>query len=32
MNARWLEALAYLNIQLGYVLKMGPEIGVRLVH
>jgi len=32
MNARWLEALAYLNIQLGFVLKMGPEIGVRLVH
>ena len=32
MNARWLEALAYLNIQLGHVLKMGPEIGARLVH
>ncbi len=31
-NARWLEALAYLNIQLGYILKMGTEIGFKLVH
>ena len=31
-NARWLEALGYLNIQLGYTLKMGPDIGFRLVH
>jgi predicted dinucleotide-binding enzyme len=31
-NARWLEALGYLNIQLGYTLKMGAEIGIRLVH
>jgi predicted dinucleotide-binding enzyme len=32
MNARWLEALAFLNIQLGYAVKMGPEIGFKLVH
>lgn len=31
-NARWLEALGYLNIQLGYTLKMGPDIGFKLVH
>jgi hypothetical protein len=31
-NARWLESLGYLNIQLGYVLGMGPEIGFALVH
>ncbi|MBI4018012.1 MAG: NAD(P)-binding domain-containing protein, partial [Candidatus Aenigmarchaeota archaeon] len=31
-NARWLETLGYLNIQLGYMLKMGPDIGFRLVH
>jgi 8-hydroxy-5-deazaflavin:NADPH oxidoreductase len=31
-NARWLESLGYLNIQLGYMLKMGPEIGFVLVH
>lgn len=32
MNARWLETLGYLNIQLGYVQKMGPGIGFKLVH
>lgn len=32
MNARWLESLGYLNIQLGYALKMGTEIGFVLVH
>jgi predicted dinucleotide-binding enzyme len=31
-NARWLEALAYLTIQLGYAMKMGTDIGFRLVH
>ncbi len=31
-NARLLEPLGYLNIQLGYMLKMGTEIGVKLVH
>ena len=31
-NARWLETLGYLNIQLGYMLKMGPDIGFVLVH
>ena len=31
-NARWLESLGYLNIQLGYALKMGTEIGFKLVH
>ncbi len=31
-NARWLETLGYLNIQLGYMLKMGTEIGFKLVH
>lgn len=31
-NARWLETLGYLNIQLGYVLKMGTEIGFKLIH
>lgn len=31
-NARQLEPLAYLNIQLGYVLKMGPDIGFKLLH
>jgi 8-hydroxy-5-deazaflavin:NADPH oxidoreductase len=30
-NARWLEALGYLNIQLGYMLKMGTQIGFTLV-
>lgn len=32
MNARWLEALGFLNIQLGFTLKMGAEIGFKLVH
>lgn len=31
-NARLLEPLAYLNIQLGYVLGMGPQIGFKLHH
>jgi hypothetical protein len=31
-NARWLEALGYLNIQLGYMLKMGTDIGFKLIH
>lgn len=31
-NARWLESLGYLNIQLGYMLKMGTQIGFKLVH
>jgi len=31
-NARWLEALGYLTIQLGYVLKTGTEIGFKLIH
>ena len=31
-NARWLEALGYLNIQLGFMLKMGTEIGFKLIH
>lgn len=31
-NARWLETLGYLNIQLGYTLKMGTKIGFKLVH
>lgn len=31
-NARLLEPLAYLNIQLGYVLGMGPQIGFKLLH
>jgi predicted dinucleotide-binding enzyme len=31
-NARWLETLGYFNIQLGYVEKMGPEIGFKLLH
>lgn len=32
VNARWLEALGYLNIQLGYGVQMGPAIGFKLVH
>jgi len=32
INARSIEALAYLNIQLGYVEKMGVKIGFKLVH
>lgn len=31
-NARLLEPLAYLNIQLGYVLGMGKQIGFKLLH
>lgn len=31
-NARMLEPMAYLNIQLGYMLGMGPDIGLKLVH
>lgn len=31
-NARLLEPLGYLNIQLGYVLGLGTEIGLRLVR
>ena len=31
-NARSLEALGYFNIQLGYMLKMGPEIGFKLIR
>jgi predicted dinucleotide-binding enzyme len=31
-NARLLEPLALLNIQLGYPLKMGTQIGMKLVH
>lgn len=31
-NARLLEPLAFLNIQLGYVLGMGTKIGFKLLH
>lgn len=31
-NARWLEAMGYLNIQLGYTLEMGTDIGFKLHH
>ena len=31
-NARLLEPLGYLNIQLGYVLGMGTQIGMKLIH
>jgi predicted dinucleotide-binding enzyme len=31
-NARLIEPLAYLNIQLGYVLGMGTQIGFKLHH
>ena len=31
-NARFLEPLAVLNIQLGYALKMGTDIGFKLLH
>ena len=31
-NARSLEALGYFNIQLGYMLKMGPQIGFKLLR
>jgi predicted dinucleotide-binding enzyme len=32
LNARWLETLGYLNIQLGYSLRIGSEIGFKLIH
>ena len=31
-NARLLEPLGYFNIQLGYVLGLGPDIGLKLVR
>jgi predicted dinucleotide-binding enzyme len=31
-NARMLEALGYLNIQLGFAVGMGAKIGFKLVH
>ncbi|MDB5823584.1 MAG: NADPH-dependent reductase [Herminiimonas sp.] len=31
-NARQLEALGFFNIQLGYVLGNGPDIGFKLIH
>jgi predicted dinucleotide-binding enzyme len=31
-NARLIEPLGYLNIQLGYVLKMGTDIGFKVVR
>jgi predicted dinucleotide-binding enzyme len=31
-NARYLEPLGYLNIQLGHVIGLGPQIGLKLVH
>ena len=31
-NARWTETLGYFNIQLGYTLKLGTDIGFKLVH
>jgi predicted dinucleotide-binding enzyme len=31
-NARYLEPLGYLNIQLGYVIGLGTQIGLKLVH
>jgi len=31
-NARWLESLGYLNIQLAYVLGNGPATGFRYLH
>ena len=31
-NARLLEPLGYLNIQLGYGMKMGTDTGFRLMH
>lgn len=31
-NARWLETLGYLNIQLGYVVGLGTNTGFRYVH
>jgi 8-hydroxy-5-deazaflavin:NADPH oxidoreductase len=32
VNARWLETLGFLNIQLGFSMKMGTDIGFKLVH
>jgi len=31
-NARLIEPLAYFNIQLGYALGMGTQIGFKLLH
>jgi hypothetical protein len=31
-NARWLETLGYLNIQLGYVVGLGTKTGFRYIH
>lgn len=31
-QARWIEALAFLNIQLGFTQNMGTYIGFKLVH
>ena len=31
-NARWLETLGYLNIQLGYVVGHGTDAGFRYFH
>jgi predicted dinucleotide-binding enzyme len=31
-NARWLETLGYLNIQLGYVVGHGTKTGFRYIH
>lgn len=31
-NARWLETLGYLNIQLGYVVGHGTGTGFRYIH
>ena len=31
-HARWIEALAFLNIQLGFTQNMGSYIGFKLVH
>ena len=32
VNARQIESLGFFNIQLGYVLGMGPQIGFKLLH
>jgi len=32
VNARWLEAMGYMQIQLGYALGLGPAIGFALVR
>jgi hypothetical protein len=31
-NARQLEALGYFNIQLGYVLGNGTDVGFKFIH